>query len=74
MNHVLTQGVTLTLNNENVDYYVTLPVGPDVEVNLTILDKELVEFGLERMDEDECPAELEDDGLRVFCAEMTGGI
>jgi hypothetical protein len=66
--------IAVAVRPDAEEYYVTIP--PEVSLRqLERLDELLAEMGLELMDEDECPSELLEDGsVRVWCAQVGGGV
>ena len=71
----LNAGATLHVNYSQCDHYVTVPLDMlTIGYDLEALDKELVDLGLERMAEEECETEFTEEGLRIFLAEIVGGM
>lgn len=63
--------VTLTLDHEREDFYVTLPPsGIPETAQARALTDALSTYGLEAMPHEECAWDFTDDGVRVYCAEV----
>lgn len=73
MYFLLDQGVTLVTDTEKCDYYALIPLREHDELDLGKLDKDLLWYGLERLDEEECESEILDFHVKIYLADVLGG-